>query len=80
MQIVSPTGELMPEAMIEEVFPWMPAHGHGAGYVPMITSTGTGSFNVDPLYLWMSGGWTVTFTVNVNGASEDAVVDVCIPQ
>ncbi|MDD9945161.1 MAG: FixH family protein [Myxococcales bacterium] len=80
VQIVGPTGDPMEGATIKEVKPWMPAHGHGAGYVPMVTATEAGAFNVDPLYLWMSGGWTVTFTVEVGGQAEDAVVDVCIPQ
>ena len=53
-----------------EVFPWMPAHGHGASVQPAVTEVGPGVFVADPLYLFMAGSWELRLTIG--GRAEDA--------
>jgi hypothetical protein len=52
-----------------DVFPWMPAHGHGASVQPTITSDRAGVFVASPLQLFMPGAWELRLTIG--GAVSD---------
>ncbi len=59
-----------PAGLAMEVFPWMPAHGHGAAVQPEVIEVGPGVFVADPLYLFMAGSWELRLTIR--GAVDDA--------
>ncbi|MDD9946799.1 MAG: FixH family protein [Myxococcales bacterium] len=80
VEVVGPDGATMPNATVIDAEPYMPAHDHNGGYAAKVTPTEPGRFDVTPLYMHMGGGWTVTFTVDIEGKTGEAVVDVCIPE
>ena len=78
LQIADDKGAMVDDATIT-VKPWMPDHGHGTDAVANVTPASTaGQYTVAPLYLFMAGYWTITFTIT-NGAVTDTVVySVCL--
>lgn len=79
VEFVKPGGGVVQDATIDKVEPFMPAHGHNGIYDPVITPMDNGQFEVDVINLWMGGGWQVKFDVTVDGQSDQAVVEVCVP-
>ncbi len=62
-----------------DVVPFMPDMGHGTSVTPEMTANADGTYTVQPLYLFMAGVWTVTFTtVLQSGQSDSAVFYFCI--
>lgn len=65
------------------VLPWMPDHNHGSLAAVVVTPETTGQYQLDPMYLSMSGLWEIRFTIvgtMVGGGTTDAaVIKVCIP-
>ena len=80
LQIADGTGAMVDGATID-VKPWMPDHGHGTDAVAhVMPASSPGQYAVTPLYLFMAGYWTVTFTIT-NGAVTDTVVySVCLSE
>jgi hypothetical protein len=56
------------------VTPFMPAHGHGSGVDPVVTSLGGGRYRVADVYFMMPGTWTLTVRVERAGAAAREVV------
>jgi hypothetical protein len=80
LQIADAQGAMVDGATIT-VKPWMPDHGHGTDAVAHVMPGGSaGQYSVTPLYLFMAGYWTVTFTIT-NGAVTDTVVySLCLSE
>jgi hypothetical protein len=78
LQIADAAGAMVDGATIT-IKPWMPDHGHGTDAVAHVMPAGTtGQYTITPLYLFMAGYWTITFTIT-NGAVTDTVVySVCL--
>lgn len=78
LQIADNKGAMVDGATIA-VKPWMPDHGHGTDAPAHVMPVGTaGQYAITPLYLFMAGYWTVTFTI-ANGTVTDTVVySVCL--
>ncbi len=52
----------------------MPDMGHGTSIVPSMTANSDGTYTVQPLYLFMAGVWSITFTtVPASGPGDSAV-------
>jgi len=71
-------------AQITSVTPYMPDHRHGTSIVPVITPSDDAAtpdaFVVEPLYLYMSGYWEITFQVTTAAGVADSVMfPICIP-
>jgi hypothetical protein len=65
--------------VVATVLPFMPDMGHGTSIVPSMTSNGDGTYSVQPLYLFMAGVWSITFTtVPASGPSDSAVFFFCV--
>lgn len=63
-----------------DVFPFMPAHGHGAGVEVEVTSMPTaGQYQLDDINLHMPGVWEVTITAESSAGTDLAVFRPCIP-
>ena len=78
MKITNSTGASQPN-VTATVVPFMPDMGHGTSIVPSMTSNGDGTYTVQPLYLFMAGVWTITFTtVPASGPSDSAVFFFCV--
>jgi hypothetical protein len=61
------------------VLPFMPDMGHGTSITPSMTANADGTYTVQPLYLFMAGVWSVTFTtVPASGPSDSAVFFFCV--
>lgn len=56
------------------VTPFMPAHGHGSGIDPVVTSLGGGRYRMANVYFMMPGTWTLTVRVERPGAAAREVV------
>ena len=56
----------------------MPDMGHGTSIVPSMTSNGDGTYAVQPLYLFMAGVWSITFTRPASGISDSAAFFFCV--
>ncbi len=78
LQISDAQGAMVDGATIT-VKPWMPDHGHGTDAVAHVTPAGTpGQYSVTPLYLFMAGYWTVTFTITSGTVTDTVVYSVCL--
>ena len=67
------------DAVVDDVFPFMPAHGHDGIRIPEWDAMDEpGRFDVRVINLWMPGPWTVTFDVTGPDGSDSIVFDVCI--
>lgn len=61
------------------VTPFMPAHGHGSGIPPVVTSLGGGSYRVADVYFMMRGTWTLTVRVErPGGVAREVVFAFCL--
>jgi hypothetical protein len=60
--------------------PFMPDHNHGSSIKPTATAKGTdGTYEINPVNLFMPGVWQITFAVTTPGGLDDsAVVSFCI--
>lgn len=59
------------------IVPFMPDMGHGTSIVPSMTSNGDGTYAVQPLYLFMAGIWSITFTPAAN-INDTAAFFFCV--
>jgi len=79
LQIADATTGAMISAATMTVKPWMPDHGHGTSIAAQVMPTGTaGQYSITPLYLFMSGYWTVTFTITNGSVTDSVVYSLCI--
>ena len=63
-----------------DVYPFMPAHGHGAGIEVEVTPMPTaGQYELEPINLHMPGVWEVTITAESDAGTDIAVFRPCIP-
>jgi hypothetical protein len=62
------------------VMPWMVDHDHGTRVVE-VTPSGTGTYTLQPVYLYMSGTWDVRFTITGTPTPTDDTASfwICIP-
>ncbi len=78
LQIADPQGAMISGATVT-VKPWMPDMGHGTSAEALITAGETpGQYVVTPLYLFMAGYWTMTFTITNGAVSDTIVYSVCL--
>lgn len=57
-----------------EIVPWMPAHEHGTGNLPLIKELGKGAYSVEQLNLSMPGLWEIYVRINKGKKGEDTAV------
>lgn len=57
-----------------EVVPWMPAHEHGTGNVPIIKELGNGFYLIEQVDFTMSGLWEIYIRINKGKKNEDTAV------
>ena len=57
-----------------EIVPWMPAHEHGTGNLPLIKELGKGTYAVEQLNLSMTGLWEIYIRINKGKKGEDTAV------
>ena len=63
-----------------KVTPFMPAHMHGSGVpVEIMPMTEPGQYQLNPVNLWMQGGWETTVRATVDTSSDATVFKFCIP-
>lgn len=80
LQIADDKGAMLDGATITAK-PWMPDHGHGTDAPAHVTPSGApGQYTVTPLYLFMAGYWTITFTINSGSSSDTVVYSVCLSE
>jgi hypothetical protein len=78
MRITNSAGVSQP-GVAATVLPFMPDMGHGTSITPSMAANADGTYTVQPLYLFMAGVWTVTFTtVPASGPSDSAVFFFCV--
>ena len=79
VDIVDMDGAAVADATVDDVIPFMPAHGHGGIRIPEWEALDEpGRFDVQVINMWMPGPWTVTFEVTGPDGSDKIVFDVCI--
>ncbi len=79
LQVADTQGTMVDNAAIA-VKPWMPDHGHGTDVKATVSAgDAPGQYKITPLYLFMAGYWTITFTItNGAGVSDSVVYSVCL--
>jgi hypothetical protein len=78
IRITNDAGVSQPD-VTATVLPFMPDMGHGTSIVPSMTSNGDGTYAVQPLYLFMAGIWSITFTTTpASGPSDSAAFFFCV--
>jgi hypothetical protein len=53
------------------LLPLMPAHGHGSNTQPVTTELGEGRYHAEPLDLFMRGLWTIDFSLDCGGVTDE---------
>jgi hypothetical protein len=70
------------DGLTVSVSPWMPDHGHGTQPV-VVTTAGSGRYDLAPVYLYMSGFWQVPLVIKsptgATATQDEAIVPICIP-
>lgn len=63
--------------------PFMPDHQHPTTRRVVVTPTGSGTYTLNPVYLYMSGYWEVSLKIAAgtvaSGAPDLAILPICIP-
>jgi hypothetical protein len=78
LQIADPSGAMISNADVS-VLPWMPDHHHGTSVKAAAKAMATaGQYQVTPLYLFMAGYWTITFTITTPAATDTVVFSLCL--
>jgi YtkA-like protein len=78
LQVADAKGAMVTGATITAT-PFMPDHGHGTSAVAHVTADVTaGQYDVMPLYLFMAGYWTITFTITDGSVTDTVVYSVCL--
>ena len=77
VQVADASGTAIAGAQVT-VDPQMPAHGHGASEVPVVTDNGGGSYSASPVTLAMKGHWQITVTVAHEAETGATVLDVTL--
>jgi hypothetical protein len=77
IKITDGSGVAQPNITGTTVVPFMPDMGHGTSIVPSMTSNGDGTYSVQPLYLFMAGIWSITFTPASN-INDTAAFFFCV--
>jgi hypothetical protein len=78
LQIADATGAMVSGADVK-VLPWMPDHHHGTSIIASSTPMATaGQYQITPLYLFMAGYWTITFTITTPSATDTVVYSICL--
>jgi hypothetical protein len=76
---ITNTGGVSQPNVAATVVPFMPDMGHGTSVVPSMTANADGTYTVQPLYLFMAGVWSVTFTTTPeSGPSDSAAFFFCV--
>jgi hypothetical protein len=81
VQIVDGTGAPQ-DGLAMTATPNMPDHNHPVTVKPLVTpaNDGTGTYKLDPVYLFMPGYWEVKLSVQpATGPKDTIVLKVCIP-
>ncbi len=77
LKLTDAAGANVSGAMID-VLPFMPDHAHGTSVDASVTPNADGTYTVTPLYLFMPGIWTITFTAHVGAVTDKSVFSFCI--
>jgi hypothetical protein len=67
---VDVAGTLISDATIVAT-PYMPDHGHGTPIEVIVTSEGSGQYQLTPVNLWMPGYWVTTMVITSPTAGDD---------
>lgn len=54
---------------------WMPEHGHGMNYAPLLSREADGSWRADGMVFHMAGRWEITFDVGSHSRTERLVAE-----
>ncbi|ROP99658.1 hypothetical protein EDC65_1442 [Stella humosa] len=64
-----------PAPALVRVGAWMPEHGHGMNYAPLLSDEGEGRWRVDGMMFHMPGRWEVTFDLGTARRTERLVAE-----
>jgi hypothetical protein len=81
VQIFDASGTAPQDGLTVTAVPSMPDHVHPVGVKPVVTpkNDGTGTYVLDPVYLFMPGYWEVKLTVQpAAGPKDTIVIPMCI--
>ncbi|BBK38111.1 hypothetical protein STAQ_31890 [Allostella sp. ATCC 35155] len=57
---------------------WMPEHGHGMNYAPLLSREADGSWRADGMVFHMAGRWEITFDVGTPSRTERLVAEEAV--
>jgi hypothetical protein len=60
------------------VTPFMPAHQHGSPINVVVTEQADGTYDLNPVNLWMPGVWETTIKTVATSATDTVVFSFCV--
>jgi hypothetical protein len=78
VKITDASGQLVANAMMPDIKPWMPQHNHGSTATPLVTNNSDGTYKITNLYLYMAGVWQIPLPAVVGTMTDSATFTFCL--
>lgn len=79
IEITTPEGQLPTTLTVQDIFPYMKVHGHGAPDDQIAFKIEGNTVTVSKIAFTMSGPWELHVKATVNGQSEELEIPVVVP-
>jgi hypothetical protein len=79
IEVTTPTGGIPDSLTVQDVFPYMKVHGHGAPDEQITYTIEGNRIKVSKIAFTMSGPWEIHVKATSNGQSEELEIPVVVP-
>ena len=79
IEITTPDGQVPTSLSVQDIFPYMKVHGHGAPDEQISFTVEGNKVSVNKIAFTMSGAWELHIKATVNGQSEELEIPVVVP-
>ncbi|MBM3383238.1 MAG: hypothetical protein FJY29_12505 [Betaproteobacteria bacterium] len=79
IEITTPDGQVPASLSVQDIFPYMKVHGHGAPDEQITFTIEGNKVSVNRIAFTMSGPWELHIKATVNGQSEELEIPVVVP-
>ena len=79
VEITTPTGGIPDSLTVQDIFPYMKVHGHGAPDEQITFTVEGNRLKISKIAFTMSGPWELHVKATTNGQSEELEIPVVVP-
>jgi hypothetical protein len=79
IEVTTPDGQLPTSLSVQDIFPYMKVHGHGAPDDQITFTIEGNKITVSKIAFTMSGPWELHVKATVNGQTEELEIPVVVP-